>query len=406
MEHVSQDPDSNLDPLSQPFSLSPLHTLSHRIVLAPMTRMRASDDGIINSSAAEYYSSRATPGGLVISEGVVVAPRGRGFPNTPGLYTREQATAWKAVTSAVHDKGGVFFAQIWHVGRVAVPTQTGGYAPLSATARPLPGAHQLFGQQNATEMYVPGKAMTKDQIREAVGQFAQAARNAVEAGFDGVEIHGGNGYLLDTFAHSNINDRTDEYGGSLDNRLRFPLEVVDAVVEAVGGERVGIRLAPFHVLQETLDEDRMGTFSEYVRRLSTRRLAYVHLVEPRYDVLSTEGAFAGKVDRKAGAVEEVATTTTFSLEPFRKILNRTNPPTPLIGAGGYNASSAREAVRSGRVDLVAIGRHFTSNPDLVDRLMLGKSLTKYDRPTFYTPSLDGYLGWKTWREEEEIHSTK
>ncbi|KAI1612132.1 12-oxophytodienoate reductase [Exophiala viscosa] len=400
MEHLSQDADSTPDSLALPFPLSSLHTLSHRMVLAPMTRMRASDDGIINTSAAEYYSSRATPGGLLISEGVVVAPRGRGFPNTPGLYTPEQVAAWKVVTEAVHDKGGVFFAQIWHVGRVAVPSQTGGYAPLSSTAGPLPGAHQLFGQQNATELYVPGEAMTKGQIEEAVGQFAQAARNAIEAGFDGVEIHGGNGYLLDTFVHSNINDRTDEYGGSLDNRLRFPLEVVDAVVEAVGSKRVGIRLAPFHVLQETLDEDRMGTFSEYARWLSTRGLAYVHLVEPRYDVLSTEGAFAGKVDRKAGAAEEVATSTTFSLEPFREILNKTNPPTPLIGAGGYSASSAREAVKSGRVDLVAIGRHFTSNPDLVDRLLLGKSLTKYDRPTFYTPTLEGYLGWKTWKEEE------
>lgn len=369
--------------------------------------MRASDAGVINASAAEYYAERATSGGLLISEGVVVAPRARGFPNTPGLYTSEQVAAWRAVTRAVHDKAAIFFAQIWHVGRVSVPSQTGGYAPLSATARPLPGAHQLFGHHNATEPYVAGEAMTKDQIREAVAQFAQAARNAVEeAGFDGVEIHGGNGYLLDTFVHSNINDRTDEYGGSLENRLRFPLEVIDAVVKEVGNERVGIRLAPFHVLQETLDKDRMVTFSEYVRRLSTRRLAYVHLVEPRYDVLSTEGAFTGTVHRSAkagGAAEELAaTTTSFGLEPFRKILSRTG--TPVIGAGGYHPSSAREAVGSGRVDLVAMGRYFTSNPDLVDRVVLGKSLTKYDRPTFYTPSLAGYLGWKTWREEEEESS--
>ncbi|KAH7397650.1 12-oxophytodienoate reductase [Cadophora sp. MPI-SDFR-AT-0126] len=380
------------DPLQTSFLLSPSILLSHRVVLAPMTRMRASASGIPHPRTAEYYAERATPGGLLISEGIVVHPRGRGFPNTPGLYTKEQVQEWKLITVAAKKKGGVFFAQLWHVGRVSVPSQTGGSPPLSSTSAHLAGLHPLFGEQNGTEPYVDSHAMTEDDIKDVVEQFALAAKNAIRAGFDGVEIHGANGYLLDTFVHSNINTRTDEYGSSLTNRLRFPLLVVDAVISAIGLTKTAIRLAPFHVLQETCDANRVETFTAYATELGKRGLAFVHMVEPRYDQFSLEGAFA--VRRDVTEVKDVEREqlggNDMSLWPFRKALRGT----PVIGAGGYDADSAREAVGTGRVDLVAFGRHFTSNPDLVKRLFEDLPLTKYKRKSFYTPSMEGYLGWK------------
>lgn len=246
-----------------------------------------------------------------------------------------------------------------------------------------------------------------------------------------LSLSGGNGYLLDTFVHDNINDRTDSYGGSLENRLRFSLEVVDAVVSAVGAQRTAIRLAPFHVLQETLDSDRMVTFSQYAAEVEKRGLAYVHMVEPRYDQLSTEGAFSGKISRNGQMViggddaackvdEEKESCSKqvqeqFSLWPFRRTLEETL----LIGAGGYDGTTARQAIsegtlstgtetlqnfgspltrQPGRVDLVAIGRHFTSNPDLVRRMLERLPLTAYERRTFYTPDMEGYLGWKTYAD--------
>jgi 12-oxophytodienoic acid reductase len=182
--------------------------------------------------------------------------------------------------------------------------------------------------------------MSLSSITQSIQQFVEAAQNAIEAGFDGVEIHGANGYLLDTFVHDNINDRTDEYGGSLENRLRFPLEVVDAVIAAIGKERTAIRIAPFHILQETLDSNRIRTFKRYTEELERRRLAYVHMVEPRYDQLSTEGAFSGRIEV---VVCEKKHGDEFSLWTFRRILKKT----PLIGAGGYDAKSARDAIAEG-----------------------------------------------------------
>ncbi|KAH7346776.1 putative NADPH dehydrogenase [Rhexocercosporidium sp. MPI-PUGE-AT-0058] len=381
------------DILQSPFSLTPFHTLSHRIVLAPMTRMRASSTGIPHPRAAEYYTERTTLGSLLISEGIVVHPRGRGFPNTPGLYTEEQVQAWKQITEAVRKKGGVFFAQLWHVGRVSVPSQTGGFPPLAPTAEHLPGMHPLFGQENGTEPYVDSQAMTEEDIRDVVDQFASAAKNAIRAGFDGVEIHGANGYILDSFVHSNINTRTDKYGGSLTNRLRFPLLVINTIISSIGANKTAIRLAPFHVLQETRDANRLETFTAFATELEKKNLAYVHMVEPRYDQFSLEGAFAAKREtvEVSDVEKDLCKRDEVSLWPLRKVLERT----PVVGAGGYDASSARSAVEEGRVDLVAFGRHFTSNPDLVRRLFDGLPLTKYERKTFYTPSMDGYLGWAT-----------
>ncbi|KAL4952074.1 putative NADPH dehydrogenase [Aspergillus filifer] len=401
-------------PYTSPREGYPL-SLTHRVVLAPMTRMRASNTtATINASAAAYYAERtALPGSLLISEGTIVHPRGKGFPCTPGMWTETQAAAWKPVTDAVHAKGGTFFVQLWHVGRVSVPSMLGGKRPFSSTTAHLPGSHVLFGNGSGVEEYVDSHAMTEGDIDDVVEQFAHAARLATEqAGFDGVEIHGANGYLLDCFVHDNINTRTDIYGGSLENRLRFPLRVVDAVITAIGATRTAIRLAPFHVLQETRDSNRLATFERFCEELEKRGLAYVHIVEPRYDQGSTEGAFSGSIERKKSQLgtetqaeklcqsrerEEVQPAAgEMSIWPFRRILKNTT----VIGAGGYDAESAARAIEEGRIDLVAFGRYFTSNPDLPERLFKGLPLTKYHRPTFYTPGEEGYLGWSRWRETE------
>ncbi|CEL11539.1 hypothetical protein ASPCAL14640 [Aspergillus calidoustus] len=362
-----------------------------------------------------YAERTALPGSLLISEGTIIHPRGKGFPCTPGMWTETQAAAWKPVTDAVHAKGGTFFVQLWHVGRVSVPSVLGGKRPFSSTTTHLPGSHVLFGNGGGVEEYVDSHAMTEGDIDDVVGQFAHAARLATEqAGFDGVEIHGANGYLLDCFVHDNINTRTDIYGGSLENRLRFPLRVVNTVISAIGATRTAIRLAPFHVLQETRDSNLLATFGRFCEELEKRGLAYVHIVEPRYDQGSTEGAFSGSIERKKSQLGTETETETeklcqshereevqpaageMSIWPFRRILKNTT----VIGAGGYNAESAARAIEEGRIDLVAFGRYFTSNPDLPERLFKGLPLTKYHRPTFYTPGEEGYLGWSRWSETE------
>jgi 2,4-dienoyl-CoA reductase-like NADH-dependent reductase (Old Yellow Enzyme family) len=309
--------------------------------------MRASDKtGTINPSAATYYAERTLPGSLLISEGTVIHPRGKGFPCTPGLWTEEQARAWKPVTDSVHARGGVFFVQLWHVGRVSVPKMIGGARPFSSTSAHLPGSHVLFGGEGGVEEYVDSHAMTVQDINDVIAQFAHAARLAVEiAGFDGVEIHGANGYLLDSFVHDNINTRDDMYGGSLENRLRFPLQVVDAVVDAVGDHRTAIRLAPFHVLQETRDSNRLATFGGFCAELERRGLGYVHVVEPRYDQGSGEGAFSGDIHRENVPVDG---SSSASIWPFRRILKNTT----VIGAGGYDAVSAAKAIEEGELSFL------------------------------------------------------
>lgn len=287
-------------------------------------------------------------------------PRGKGFPRTPGLWTHDQALGWKPIVDAVHAKGGTFFVQLWHVGRVSVPSQTGGLPPLSSTVAHLPGEHKLFGDNSndengggssGTEPYVPSHAMSIQEIKDVVDQFAHAARLAVEvAGFDGVEIHGANGYLIDSFVHDNINTRTDAYGGSVKARLKFPLEVVDAVIGTVGSNRTAIRLAPYHVLQETNDSDREGTFSMFCAELEKRQLAYVHIVEPRYDQFSQEGAFSGKIVRPSNETrsEGIAASSAASIWPFRRALESTT----VIGAGGYDAKLAAQAIEEGGTPLL------------------------------------------------------
>ncbi|GLI60109.1 hypothetical protein VaNZ11_002155 [Volvox africanus] len=368
---------SDVAPLFTPYSLSGgRFQLSNRIVYAPLTRMRAVGT-IPQPSAAVYYSQRAVPGGLIISEATNITPEGLGYMNTPGLFLPEQLEAWKPIVSAVRDRGATFFCQLWHCGRASHPDlQPGGADPISSSTRPITSPEYTVYTPSGPKPYVRPRAATKEDIRRVVGEYARAARNAVEeAGFDGVEIHGANGYLIDQFLKDSINDRTDEYGGSIENRCRFALEVVEAVVEAVGADRVGIRITPFTGFLDALDSTPYATHTYLVEKLNKYGLSYVHMVEPRI-----QGVI--ELDRSPD-----------SLEPFRRVYKGT-----FIAAGGFKADTGAAAVARGHADLVAYGRTYLANPDFHKRFLLHAPLNQYDRDTFYSPGMEGYLDYPTLEE--------
>ncbi|XP_078172863.1 putative 12-oxophytodienoate reductase 11 isoform X2 [Carex rostrata] len=282
------------------------------------------------------------------------------YPNTPGIWTKEQVEAWKPIVDAVHAKGGIFFCQIWHVGRVSnYQFQPNGQAPISSTDKPL--APEKLANGDPME-YSPPRRLETDEIPKIVNDFRLAARNAIEAGFDGVEIHGAHGYLIEQFLKDEINDRTDQYGGSLENRCRFALEIVEAVSKEIGPERVGIRLSPFANYQQSGDSNPEALGLYMVNALNKFGIVYCHMVEPRMI----------QVGEKA--------ETPHSLLPMRKAFNGT-----FIVVGGYDREDGNKAVSSGYTDLVAYGRIFLANPDLPKRFELDAPLNKYDRSTFYIP---------------------
>ncbi|KAL0422219.1 UNVERIFIED_CONTAM: 12-oxophytodienoate reductase 1 [Sesamum latifolium] len=309
-------------PLLTPYKMGDFD-LSHRIVLAPLTRNR-SYNNVPQPHAAVYYSQRATKGGLLITEATGVSDTAQGYPHTPGIWTKEHVEAWKPIVDAVHQKGGVFFLQMWHVGRVSTyDFQPNGQAPVSSTDKGItPG---LDGVE-----WSPPRRLRKDEIPGIVNDFRLSARNAIEAGFDGVEIHGANGYLVEQFLKDQVNDRTDEYGGSLENRCRFALEIVEAVANEIGSHRVGIRLSPYTDFMESAidaDPDALGLY-------------------------------------------------------MAKALNKFK--NTFIAADGYNRSKGNRAIADNYADLIAFGRWFLANPDLPRRFELDAPLNKYDRSTFYT----------------------
>ena len=263
-----------------------LHNLANRIVLPPMTRSRASQPGnVANELMAEYYAQRASSG-LMVAEGTQISELGQGYAWTPGIYTAEQIQGWKKVTDAVHKKDGVIFAQLWQdVGRVTHPDNIGGNQPVSSSAIKAEGVKVFVDDGNKpgfVDVVIP-REMTKADIKEVIGQYRQAAINAVEAGFDGIELHGANGYLVNQFIDSQSNARTDEYGGSLENRLRFLDEVVGAMVGAIGAEKVGVRLAPLTTLNGTVDDNPEETYTESARVLNRHNIAYLHIAEADWD---------------------------------------------------------------------------------------------------------------------------
>nr|XP_029122455.1 putative 12-oxophytodienoate reductase 11 isoform X3 [Elaeis guineensis] len=283
------------------------------------------------------------------------------YPNTPGIWTKEQVEAWRPIVDAVHEKGGIFFCQIWHAGRVSnYDFQPDGQAPISCTDKPL--APQVRANGVDVARFSPPRRLAAEEIPLIVDDFRTAAKNAIEAGFDGVEIHGAHGYLIDQFLKDQVNDRTDQYGGSLENRCRFALEIVQAVVDEIGPDRVGIRLSPYANYMEAGDSDPDALGLYMVNSLNRFGISYCHMVEPRM----------GKVGEKV--------ETPHSLLPMRKAFKGT-----FIVAGGYNREEGNKAVSSGYADLVAYGRLFLANPDLPRRFELDGPLNDYNRKTFYIP---------------------
>ncbi|MED6173409.1 12-oxophytodienoate reductase 1 [Stylosanthes scabra] len=359
---------SAINPLLTPYKMGNFN-LSHRIVLAPLTRQR-SFKNVPQNHAILYYSQRTSNGGLLIAEATGVSNTAQGYPHTPGIWTKEQVEAWKPIVDAVHAKGGIFFCQIWHVGRVSDTIyQPNGQAPISSTDKPL--TPQIRSNGIDVAQFTPPRRIKTEEIPLIVNDFRLAARNAIEAGFDGVEIHGAHGYLLEQFMKDSVNDRTDKYGGSLENRCRFPLEVVEAVVNEIGAERVGIRLSPYAEYAEAGDSNPEALGLYMVNALNKYGILYCHMVEPR---MKTVGE---KVE------------CPHSLVPMRKAFNGT-----FIVAGGYDKEDGIKAIAEDRADLVAYGRWFLANPDLPKRFALNAPLNKYNRQTFYTPDpIVGYTDY-------------
>ncbi|XP_027331249.1 putative 12-oxophytodienoate reductase 11 [Abrus precatorius] len=345
-------------PLLTPYKMGNFN-LSHRIVLAPLTRSR-SYDFIPQPHAALYYSQRTTKGGFLIGEASGVSNTAQGYPNTPGIWTREQVEAWKPIVSTVHEKGGIFFCQLWHAGRVSnYGYQPDGEAPISSTNKPL--RKDIFNNKAAADKYPPPRRLRGDEIPKLVNDFRIAAKNAMEAGFDGVEIHGANGYLLDQFLKDKVNDRDDEYGGKLENRCRFPLQVVKAVADEIGADRVGVRLSPFADYNDCGDFDPQTLGIYMAQSLNKLGILYCHVIEPRMVTQFQEF------------------DTKWSLAPIRKAFDGT-----FIVAGGYNRREGNRAISSAAADLVAFGRLFLANPDLPTRFQLDAQLNHPDPATFYT----------------------
>eukprot|EP01018_Ginkgo_biloba_P023636 Gb_05544 [translate_table: standard] len=347
-------------PLMTPYQMGAF-SLSHRLVLAPLTRMR-SFNCVPQPHAILYYTQRTSPGSFLIAEAASISETAQGYPNFPGIWTKEQIDGWEPIVNAVHQKGGIFFLQIWHGGRAShVDYQPNGQSPVSCSNKRISGKLVLPNGKDSADYSTP-RPLGTDEIPRVVEDFRIAARNALDAGFDGVEIHGAHGYLLDQFMKDGVNDRNDEYGGTLENRCRFALEVVEAVANEIGADRLGIRLSPFSHYLEAIDSNPEELGLYMAKALNKYNILYAHFVEPRL----------------AASGESMATDK--SLLPMRKAFKGT-----FTAAGGYGRDDGNEAIASGKADLVAYGRHFLANPDLPKRFELNAPLNDYNRETFYTP---------------------
>lgn len=348
----------------------------NRIVMPPMTRARAASGEVATGLMAEYYSQRASAG-LIITEGTQVSQRGQGYAWTPGIFTLEQVAGWKKVTAAVHANGGRIFAQLWHVGRLSHTwLQPGGAAPLAPSQLLAEGVKVFIDSDGrgpaggAGEMvqHSPPQALTVQGIAAIVEEFAQAARNALEAGFDGVELHGANGYLISQFIDSQSNARTDRYGGSLSNRLRFLGEVVRAVAAVTGPQRVGVRLAPLTTLQGAVDDTPQATYLAASKLLNDIGIAYIHIAEADWD--------------------DAPLMPAAFKEALRMVFGGT-----LIYAGHYTSERAVEAIERGWADLIGFGRPFIANPDLPYRLASGYPLARGDTASHFGGGAAGYTDY-------------
>jgi N-ethylmaleimide reductase len=357
-DRQTQQPD-----LFAPFDLGP-YTLANRMVMAPLTRNRAGPGNVPQALNAAYYAQRASAG-LIVTEATQISPQGLGYPDTPGIHSAEQVDGWRRVTEAVHARGGLIFLQLWHVGRISHPSlQPDGALPVAPSAiRPEGHAHTLDGARD----FVTPRALTLGEIPNIIHQYRLAARNALSAGFDGVEVHAANGYLLDQFLRDGSNQRDDIYGGPVANRARLLLEVTEAVAKVWGANRVGVRLSPTNPFNSMADSDPDATFGHVARALNKFGLAYLHVVErdasepeePSYDRRRLRAAFDG----------------------------------PYIANGGFDRLRGDWALASGAADLVAYGKAFLANPDLPERFRGNAPLNQPDTATFYGGDGRGYTDY-------------
>lgn len=348
-------------------------TLKNRIVMAPLTRMRSQQPGNIPTSLnAEYYAQRAGAG-LIITEATQISPQGQGYPATPGIHSADQINGWKLVTDAVHEKGGRIFMQLWHVGRISHSSfQPDGLPPVAPSAI-KPAGKTMTASWSQVEFETP-RALDLAQIADLLTDYRHACERAKLAGFDGVEIHGANGYLLDQFLQDGSNTRTDQYGGSIENRARLLLEVVDIACDVWGRGRVGVRLSPYGTFNDMSDRDPVALFGYVLQQLDRRRIAYVHMIEPRATA--------------AGGSDAVKSDAPSTSDLFKSAFSG-----PFISAGGYTPETAHSAVAEGKADAIAFGRLYISNPDLAQRIEKGAPLAAYNRATFYGGTAKGYTDY-------------
>jgi N-ethylmaleimide reductase len=357
--------------LFSPIQLGSLR-LKHRVIMAPLTRSRSvQPDSVPGELMRTYYEQRASEGGLIIAEATNISLTSRGWLGAPGLYSDEQVKGWKAVTEAVKAKGGHMFAQLWHTGRSSHVAMTGGAQPVTASV------HESYWKDPSHLVSIPGgwaqssphRALKVLEIAEIVQDYRKAAERAMGAGFEGVELHAANGYLMDQFLQDGSNQRTDEYGGSFENRFRFLSEVLSVLISVCGSDRVAVRLGPGGTWNGISDSDPVALFSYVAEHLNQFDLAYLHLIEPR-------------VGGSITTHPEKGTAAAHQLRPIYK--------GKLIAAGGFEPDTAETAIADGLLDAVAFGRYFVSNPDLVRRIREHLPLGEYDRDTFYTFDARGY----------------
>ncbi len=350
--------------LLQAFNSKHLH-LNNRIAMAPLTRCRAINN-VVNEMHVQYYSLRADTG-LIITEGTPVSPEAIGYPDIPGIYTAAQIEAWKKVTEGVHRKNGKIFVQLWHVGRVSHPVFLNGQLPLAPSA--IPSSTLARTKEGKLARPIP-KAMSPDDIQRTIEDFVTAAQNAIKAGFDGVEIHGANGYLINQFLCDGSNHRTDGYGGDIPSRSRFALEIVSSVCDAIGSERTAIRLSPGGIGNDISDSDPKSLYEFLIGQLDKMDLAYLHLLEPYQDL-----------SHLPNTVQHIA-------KHFRPMYHGT-----LMINNGFNFQTANQVIEDGHADLVSFGKLLISNPDLVERFRKNAPLNAWDEQTFYSEGAEGFLDY-------------
>jgi N-ethylmaleimide reductase len=370
----------NFPSLFSPLKVGP-YQLEHRVVMAPLTRMRAEKPSLAPRPLnAEYYAQRAAPGGLLIAEASPVMASGIGNPGVPGIFSAQQVRGWRGVVEAVHAKGGLIFLQLWHVGRASHSSyQAGGVLPVAPSAVPISPPLMTMTDGGKPQPYETPRALETDEVEGVVESFRQGSINAREAGFDGVEIHGANGYLIEQFLQSKTNLRTDRYGGSIENRARFLMEIVHAVTGVWGADRVGVRLSPYGVANDSGEADPMPLYSHVVASLDKLGLAYLHFIEPR-----ASGAGRAEVNHQN--------------VPSAMVLFRPLWSGVLMTAGNFTGETAEAAIAAGHADAIAFGRIFISNPDLPRRLRHGYPLAPYNRATFYGGETTGYTDYPVYDE--------